>query len=93
MKLFKTVDEKFEEIGFHKVQDDDYGVYYERWNKDPSYTHVLAILHKANGRHIIQSYDEDTYDTECIGNTCVGLTYYEMKLALKKMKQKGWKSK
>ena len=51
---------------------------------------MLAILHKANGRHIVQSYDKDLMDSKMIGNTCVGLSYYEMKLALKKMKQLGY---
>ena len=32
MKLFKTTDEKFKEVGFVKVQEDEYGVSYERHN-------------------------------------------------------------
>ena len=87
MKLFKTIDEKFEEIGFKKVKDDQYAVTYERYNEEFKYTHVIAILHKASGHHIVQSYDKESIDTQ------VGVTYYEMKLACKKMKQKGWKSK
>ena len=51
---------------------------------------VLDIRHKKDGRHIIQSYDKDLFDKEGIGNTGVGLTYYETKLALKKMKKKKW---
>ena len=30
-------------------------------------------------------------DEKKIGNTCVGLTMYETKLCLRKMKQMGWK--
>lgn len=30
-------------------------------------------------------------DKKKIGNTCVGLTMYEMELCLKKMKKMGWK--
>lgn len=92
-KLFKTIDDKFIEIGFQKVQDDEYAATYERKNEVYNYTQVLDIRHKASGRHIIQSYDKDLFDDKKIGNTCVGLTYYEMKLALKKMRKKGWKSK
>lgn len=91
--FFKSIDEKFNEIGFYKVQDDEYLVCYERKHTHPEYTQVLSISHKANGRHLVHSYDKDLFDSEVIGNTCVGLTGYEMKLALKKMKQKGWKSK
>jgi hypothetical protein len=91
--FFKSVDKKFEEIRFYKVKEDKYGAVYSR--KDPEYgfIQVLSILHKASGNHIIQSYDKDLFDSKGIGNTCVGLTYYEMKLALKKMKQLGYHKK
>ena len=88
--MFKSVDKKFEEIGFIKVKEDQYGVTYERKNEKYNYTQVLCILHKKSGRHIVQSVDKDLMDSKMIGNTCVGLTYYEMKLALKKMKQLGY---
>ena len=90
MEIFKNIDEKFEEIGFKKVEDNEYIVSYERDNKPYAYTQVLDICQKKNGRHIIQSYDKGLFDTKGIGNTCVGLTYYETKLVLKKMKQKKW---
>lgn len=93
MKLFKTVDEKFAEIGFVKVEEDEYGVTYTRKNDKYNYTQTLALLHKASGRHLIQSYDADLMDEQKIGNTCVGLTMYEAKLCIKKMKQMGWKVK
>ena len=67
-----------------KIEDNDYHVRYERKNKH--YTHVLEIAHKANSKPIIQSYDDDLFDAKGIGNTCVGLTYYETKLTLKKKK-------
>lgn len=89
MKLFKTVDEKLAEIGFVKVEEDQYGCVYERKNKKYGYTQEIAILHKKSGRHILQSYDPDLGDSKGIGNTCVGLTGYEMKLFIKKMKQLG----
>lgn len=38
-------------------------------------------------------YDKDTFDKRFKGNICVGLTGYETKLILKKMKQLGWYSK
>ena len=91
MKLFKTTDEKFAEIGFIKINENEYGVHYQRNNKEYSYVHTLYLCRKSNGRHIVQSYDENLTDVKGIGNTCVGLTMYEMKLCLKKMKQMGWK--
>ena len=88
--MFKNVDKKFEKIGFIKVSEDKYGATYERKDEKYNYTQVLAILHKASGRHIVQSYDKNLMDSKLIGNTCVGLTYYEIKLVLKKMKQLGY---
>ena len=89
MKFFKTVDEKLNEIGFVKIEEDKYGVRYERKNSKYNFTQSVDILHKASGRHILQSYDSELIDQKKIGNTCVGLTGYEMKLFLKKMKKIG----
>jgi hypothetical protein len=87
--MFKNIDKKFEEIGFIKVSEDKYGARYERKDEEHNYIQVLTILRKANGKHIVQSYDKNLMDSKKIGNTCVGLTYYEMKLVTKKMKQLG----
>lgn len=92
MKLFKTIDEKFAEIGFVKVKEDEYGAVYERKVFPYGYIQKLDLLHKASGRHIVQSYDPNLFDGKNIGCTCVGLSMYEMKLCMKKMKQMGWKS-
>lgn len=86
MKLFKNVDDKFKELGFKKIRDNDLTVTYERENKKYKYTQVLEILHKG----IVQSYDKNLIDKDEIGNCVVGLTYYEMELCLKKAKKKGW---
>ena len=89
--MFKNIDQKFEKIGFVKVEESKYRATYERKVKKHNYTQTLDLLHKANGSHIIQSYDADLIDEKKIGNTCVGLTMYEVKLCIKKMKQMGWK--
>lgn len=87
MKLFKTVDEKLVEIGFTKEKEDKYGCVYKRKDKKYNFTQEVDIGYKKSGRHILQSYDTDLGDDKGIGNTCVGLTGYEMKLFLKKMKR------
>lgn len=84
MKLFKSVDEKLAEIGFVKRDENEYGALYERYDKEYKYMQAVDILHKSSGRHFLQSYDVDAR-----GCSCVGLTAYEMKLFLKKMKQMG----
>ena len=92
MKFFKTVNEKIKDLGFKIVRENNNIVSYERMNTQYNYIQCVDICHKKSGRHIIQSYDKNLFDTKHIGNTCVGLTYTEIKLFLKKMKQKGWKS-
>lgn len=91
MKHFKSIDEKFAEIGFKKIREDKYGAEYERRNEKYGYTQSLALLHKQSGKHIVQSYDKGLMDEKKIGNTVVGLTMYEMRLCLKKMRKMGWK--
>lgn len=91
MKLFKSVDTLFEEIGFKKIREDEYIVRYQRYVEKYKFTQTLDLMHKDSGRHIAYSCDENLSDTKGIGNTCVGLTMYEMKLCIKKMKQMGWK--
>ena len=93
MKLFKSIDDKFAEIGFEKIGEDQYGVTYKRQPKGFNYIQQLDIAHKSNEYNIVQSYDPNLNDKLGIGNTCVGLTAYEMKLCLQKMKQMGWKIK
>lgn len=93
MRLFKTVDEKFAEIGFVKVEENEYGATYKRKVEGHNFTQTLALLHKDSGKHLIQSYDAELMDEKKIGNTCVGLSMYEAKLCVKKMKQMGWKVK
>ena len=93
IRLFKSVDDKLADIGFIKTSEDEHGCEYERLDTDYDFTHKVTILHKKSGSHILQSYDKDLMDEKRIGNTCVGLTGYEMKLFLKKMKKIGLYSK
>ena len=87
MKLFKTIDDKFAEIGFIKIEENKHGVSYTRYDKEYNFTQCLDIIYKEHGPNLIQSYDLNLYDTQGIGNTCVGLSMYETKLCIKKMKQ------
>lgn len=86
-------DEKLLELGFVKDIDNEYCVYYSRIDPKYNFTQVLCIMHKNSGRHLLSSYDRNLFDEKKIGNSAVGLTYLETRLALKKMKEKGWKSK
>lgn len=85
MKLFKSIDEKFAEIGFEKIEENEYICEYKRWEPDFEYHHSIVIAKKANVRHIVHSCDSDSPGKD----VAVGLTGYEMKLIIKKMKQMG----
>ena len=92
MDIKKTrLDRKIEKkLGFNKIEENQYRVVYERKDIEFGYTHRVNLLHKKNGEHILQSYDPNLRDAKNLGNTCVGLTYQELKLFAKKMKQVGF---
>lgn len=93
MKLFKSIDEKFKELGFEKVSDEGetenkLGVCYRKnvfTNIGNHYIHRLDILHKASGNHLIQSYQEGVNSDGF--NNMVGLDYKTTKLVMKKYRQ------
>ena len=86
MKLFKSVDERLKDLGFIKAKNDSkYGAFYIREITELGYIQCLDILHKASGKHLIQSYQEGTNSDGF--NNVVGLTYEETKLAMKKYRQ------
>lgn len=93
MFIFKNVDEKLAEIGFKKIKENRYCAEYERHDDNHGYTQRVSIMHKSSGKHILQPYDKYFSDSKGIGNTCVGLTRYEMKLFYKKMKEIGYVTK
>lgn len=90
MIFFKSTDEKLEDLGFIKKEDNRHGVIYSRYNEEFKYTQIVSILFKKSGNHILQSYDMTNSTTQF--SPVVGLTFKEMKLFLRKMKEKekGW---
>lgn len=83
----KSIDDKIADLGFVKTKEDEYGVQYTR--KLRAYVQVIDIIRKTSGGHLLFSYESGRFDKDGIGNTCVGLTYEEAKLFLKKMKKTG----
>lgn len=85
MKLFKSVDERLKDLGFIKLDEDNFGVSYVKDVKKYGFRQRLDIMHKASGKHLIQSYQEGTNSDGF--NNVVGLSYEETKLAMKKYRQ------
>jgi hypothetical protein len=83
MLKFKSVDERFAELGFFKVHESEYGARYEK--RCAKYVHVIAIVSKRTGKHVIQSY-EKAVNKECFNNA-VGMTELEASAALDKLRE------
>ena len=80
-----NIDKKIEELGYTKEDyDEKYGAIYHKTEPE-NYLHTVHIMHKASGRHLIQSYTNDS--------AVVGLTFYETLIFYKKAKQleRKWK--
>ena len=87
--MLKSVDKMFKEIGFIKIEETGEYVKYERVDDISPGTQVLLISRKRHFPSSVKTY----YDNFLNGSTVispVGLTYYETKLVLKKMKKIGW---
>lgn len=84
METFKSTNDKLEDLGFIQIEENSYGILYEK-----HHGHYRQKVHifKKSGEVVLQSYDPDTFDENSIGNVCVGLTYDELKLFIKKMEE------
>lgn len=92
MALFRIADKKLAEIGFIRVEDEDNPAFelYRRINKKRGYTQYLEINYSNDGRHSVLSYSRELHDRKYAGRTSVGLTAYEMRLCVRKMRELGW---
>lgn len=83
-----SINKRLRLIGFHKLYENPTGCRYERNVPEYNYTQIVDITQQAVWKEFkIQSYDRDLFDEKHIGNTCVALSLYEVKLFYKKMKQ------
>lgn len=94
MKLFKTADEKFAELGYKKIKETEYFVtYYKekttKYGNKFSYSHYIDIAYGITRDATVYSYSGKLIDDDKSENVVVGLTAKEMKLCMKKIKEKG----
>lgn len=87
---FTRADRKLEKLGFDKYyingnQENEHGVSFARPDVDHGIIHRIDIIYKANGEHLIQSYQDDINSDGF--NNCVGLTYKEMKAVMRKYRE------
>ena len=93
MILFRIADKKLAEIGFIKVEENETMTMFRRVNKKLGYTQHLALIRDEDGQHIALSYDRGLRNRrDRVGDNADGLTVYEMKLCVRKMRELGWKT-
>lgn len=90
-----NIDKKMQKYGYKKVEEDCYDVIYEKI-EDQGFTHVVTIVRKSSGKHILQSYDKKVISLNGhFMNECCGIeipVLFLMWLKAKKMSRKyHWK--
>lgn len=53
------IDKMMKKYGYTKTKENEYGVYYQK-REPQNYDHIVCVISKASGRHILQSYDAET---------------------------------
>lgn len=84
MLFFKNIDEKLAELGYVQEAETLNSVVY--YKEHTHFTQKVVIERKEWGDLCIRSYDPNTFDCKS-NNSCVGLTYADLKLFAKKMKE------
>ena len=55
------IDYLMKKYGYSKEKEDKFGVRYVKTEKQ-NFEHIVAVLHKASGKHILQSYDAEVLE-------------------------------
>lgn len=84
LKLFKTADKKLGKLGFEKTHESESYVVYER-DCAGRPNQIVTLDKKSSLRHLIASFKNDVD-----GPISLGITMYESKLFIRKMREKGW---
>lgn len=84
-RILMTPDDEMFELGYRKIEESNYGVYYEKTEVSggSEYTHIIAIERRKGGP-IVLTYDK-TNTSEAFSPT-VGLSFREMKAVLRKFR-------
>lgn len=55
------IDKMMAKYGYILTKENQYGAYYEK-QEPQNFNHVICVIHKANGKHLMQSYDSKVID-------------------------------
>lgn len=67
----RLIDKAMRKRGYIKTRENQYGVCYEK-REPQGFDHVVCVLHKASGKHLLQSYDADVHEVngDFINSVC-----------------------
>ena len=84
-RILMTPDDEMFELGYRKIEESNYGAYYEKTEISGGceYTHVIAIERRKGGA-IVLTYDKTNTSSEF--SPTVGLSFKEMKAVLRKFR-------
>lgn len=84
-RILRTPDDEMFELGYRKIEESNYGAYYEKTevSEGSEYTHVIAIERRKGGP-IVLTYDKTNTSSEF--SPTVGLSFKEMKAVLRKFR-------
>ena len=84
-RILMTPDDEMFELGYRKIEESNYGAYYEKTEVAgrSEYTHVIAIERRKSGP-IVLTYDKTNTTSEF--SPTVGLSFKEMKAVLRKFR-------
>lgn len=54
------IDKLMKKYGYKKTKENRYGAYYEK-REPQGYDHIVCVVRKYNGKHLMQSYDAQTF--------------------------------
>lgn len=54
------IDRLMEKRGYKKTNENGHGVYYEK-REPQGYIHIVCVIKKSSGKHLMQSYDAQTF--------------------------------
>ena len=65
------IDKIMKKYGYTKTEENEYGAYYKK-REPQNYDHIVCVICKASGRHIMQSYDAEVHkvDGDFINSVC-----------------------
>ena len=55
------LDKLMKKYGYEKTDENRYGAYYKK-REPQGYDHIVCVISKASGKHLMQSYDAQTFE-------------------------------